>query len=504
MFGWLNCVAALAADRVLLIGISSWQDKKIQPLGQGAVADLAMMRHLAQSIWKFDQNSIVALFNEQATKSSVEQQFEELVNSTEPGDRVLIYFSGHGTQVPDTSGDEVDDALDEAFPMYDTVAAQSETYFLDDQIRQYLNRLKGRRVTVIFDTCHSGTATRGGIFETDQQTQSNVRARFSPFPFSIQQLKNAKQRGLQRVAETKSSASNADAPDHVVVWSAAAQDQLSWGDDARGGIFTQSIFKQLTSGNENAGNRDTLSFMALLDGARKAASVFCSGNPMGRPCPTPFTPMLEAPSFLLALDARNDQFSRVKPGKTPAGKSSADALFGSANDEGLGLQILPGPELRHGQELRYRVSSTRSGKLVLLDLREDGDLYQIFPNKVCSQRDSHIRPGETLTLPDKRYGCAFEAEVPEASSSGTISGQAIAILVEESVDLSVMIKANLNLEKIGDGQQYLSRIAQELTKVWFPGSRGLERVNQANAEAAEPAARPLEWRAISIDYRITR
>ena len=76
-----------------------------------------------------------------------------IADSAIAGDRIVITYSGHGTQVKDTDGDEVDQ-MDEALYLYDNVVT-------DDDIRKYLSRIPdGVSVTLIFDACFSGTAVR--------------------------------------------------------------------------------------------------------------------------------------------------------------------------------------------------------------------------------------------------------------------------------------------------------------------------------------------------------
>lgn len=71
----------------------------------------------------------------------------------EAGDIVVFTYSGHGTQVVDTNGDE-QDGYDEALYLYDGALT-------DDMIRETLNEAKeGVKIVFIFDSCFSGTATR--------------------------------------------------------------------------------------------------------------------------------------------------------------------------------------------------------------------------------------------------------------------------------------------------------------------------------------------------------
>jgi hypothetical protein len=86
---------------------------------------------------------------------------------SQPGDFVYLHFSGHGTQAPAADPDTELDGLDELFlPVdigkWDDKVGQVENALVDDEIGQMIDamRAKGADVWVVFDSCHSGTATR--------------------------------------------------------------------------------------------------------------------------------------------------------------------------------------------------------------------------------------------------------------------------------------------------------------------------------------------------------
>jgi metacaspase-1 len=89
------------------------------------------------------------------TRANILQAMKNLVAGAQPGDSLFLQFSGHGSQVPDTSGDEVD-GLDETILPLDFKTAGQIT---DDEMYDILVRgvPMGVRLTVLFDCCHSGT-----------------------------------------------------------------------------------------------------------------------------------------------------------------------------------------------------------------------------------------------------------------------------------------------------------------------------------------------------------
>jgi hypothetical protein len=90
------------------------------------------------------------------TKENILHSIERLVTGAKAGDMLYFSFSGHGTQVPDHSGEEAD-GLDEAIVPGDF--AEIGRVITDDELAAYLVAplTEGVLLTCIFDCCHSGT-----------------------------------------------------------------------------------------------------------------------------------------------------------------------------------------------------------------------------------------------------------------------------------------------------------------------------------------------------------
>lgn len=89
----------------------------------------------------------------EVTKARFTSEVEAVVTQAKAGDIIIIHYSGHGTYVTDTSGDEPDNA-DEAIYLYDGA-------LIDDKIGEILQKTPdGVTVVILLDSCFSGTATR--------------------------------------------------------------------------------------------------------------------------------------------------------------------------------------------------------------------------------------------------------------------------------------------------------------------------------------------------------
>ena len=93
------------------------------------------------------------LLSAKATRAAVEKALSKAAATLKAGDSFVFSYAGHGGQIPDLTGDE-DDALDETWCLFDGE-------MLDDELYQAWGRFKaGVRITVVSDSCHSGTVVR--------------------------------------------------------------------------------------------------------------------------------------------------------------------------------------------------------------------------------------------------------------------------------------------------------------------------------------------------------
>ena len=157
--------------RALLIGINDYlanDAPAAEVAGQpwipedlnGARNDIALMRRLLVSRFGFPESNIRMLEDRAATRDGILAALTEFVASTSEDDVVYIHFSGHGSQVDDLNGDE-DDGLDETILPFDARTG-SVPDITDDELNAILGKLKSTNSLVVLDSCHSGTATRGG------------------------------------------------------------------------------------------------------------------------------------------------------------------------------------------------------------------------------------------------------------------------------------------------------------------------------------------------------
>ncbi len=110
--------------------------------------DANAMRELADEL---GYDSTVYL-DENATTANFIACLRSAASNLFCGDSLLISFSGHGGQVPNTSYDDESDLNDETLCFFDRM-------LIDDELSALLAEFReGVRVHIVFDSCHSGTA----------------------------------------------------------------------------------------------------------------------------------------------------------------------------------------------------------------------------------------------------------------------------------------------------------------------------------------------------------
>lgn len=169
--------------RVLLIGIDAYGDganlfgcvrdiDAVQSflVERGGVPPASILRMVAEHPRSPGQAPLPAATDPatRPTRQNILGALRELASdSVQPGDRVLIYYSGHGTSIRD-------EAAGACFEALVPVDHADDKWVLDYELNPLLHAIARRSqdLTVVLDCCHSGGVTRS----SDEQG----RARFLP------------------------------------------------------------------------------------------------------------------------------------------------------------------------------------------------------------------------------------------------------------------------------------------------------------------------------------
>ena len=152
---------ACAEKYALMVGVNDYVSESIPDL-RGCVNDVNLMKQvLTSEKYGFQEKNIRVLFNRDATLERILAEFDNwLVKQAGPEDVVVFHFSGHGSQAADDNGDETDDNIDETLCPTDIRTDAAFRDLRDDVFGAAIAKLRAGSITIITDSCHSGTGTR--------------------------------------------------------------------------------------------------------------------------------------------------------------------------------------------------------------------------------------------------------------------------------------------------------------------------------------------------------
>lgn len=213
----------------LLVGVNHYQMPGNDL--QGCVNDVNNMRSLLLSLG-FSVMRIKTMIDKQATKKHIMDAMVKMVRGAKAKDHLVFLFSGHGSQVPDTNGDEAD-RMDEVICPHDF----SWSNYIKDDDWSFLADLNSRAtLDVLFDSCHSGTGLRA---------MGDSVAKFIPYPDSILPLPSLK---INRTFDLNKMLSSAQSITNVALFSGCRDNQTSADaciNSMHQGAMTWSFIKSL-------------------------------------------------------------------------------------------------------------------------------------------------------------------------------------------------------------------------------------------------------------------
>ncbi|HEV7506951.1 MAG TPA: caspase family protein [Thermoanaerobaculia bacterium] len=149
----------------LLVGIDRYPKLDSRRQLGGCSNDVHILKDALLRRFGFPEDQIQVLLNEQATRTAMLGALKSLVEKVGKDEIVVFHFSGHGSKRRDGPEKDEPDGFDETLVPYDSGRIDEPNLDItDDEIYDWIQKLtaKTRYLTLIFDCCHSGTASRSG------------------------------------------------------------------------------------------------------------------------------------------------------------------------------------------------------------------------------------------------------------------------------------------------------------------------------------------------------
>jgi hypothetical protein len=380
--------AAQAENHALIMWLGEYADPSNNLPGIDKDASLA--RRIARSMGVADANIIEAK-NRELTLDGMKQAVGSLTSRIQSGDRVFLYYSGHGGQI-DGEGGKCSEGM---------VSHDARLYF-DRELQADLDKLATKAAQVIFmnDSCFSG-----GAATKDAKPAGGVVAKnYAGAIKSGSSNSNGYVCGEAINKLTRNLTVRANQTGTQFLYIAASSEREVSFASPQGSIATVAWAQCLEAANTDT-NRDGLlsgdelrqcAQQRIGSGGRLRQTITVSGN-------------TQMPVSFVAASASAGaaQAAPVQPEQTLESiRAAADPSM--ALTLNLSQQRL---SISRGDKLDFSVSSPQAGYLYLLHIGSDGKTFDVlFPNDIDS--NNYVNAG-THRFP--RPNWAVQATGPEGT-----------------------------------------------------------------------------------------
>lgn len=210
----------------IVIGIENYRQKL--PQADYAVADAKAITAYLTNVMGYPEENVITLLNDHASNVDLVKYFEKwLPNNVEAGDRVFVYYSGHGAPDPKSGSAYL-------VPYDGDPVFIDETGYSLKRMYAALGKLPAKEIVVALDSCFSGAGGRSVIAKGSRPLVMNLQ-------------------------------DNVALPKNMAVLSASSGEQTSSTYDEKGhGLFTYFMLKGIK--NEDVVKKDgSLDVSALYD-----------------------------------------------------------------------------------------------------------------------------------------------------------------------------------------------------------------------------------------------
>lgn len=139
---------------VFAVGVLTFKDKQLETYPEDGRRDAELVDHLRRA----GAQEVVFLTDREATMARIERDFAALLGRSQPGQALVVYYTGHGFREP--SGEV-------GFAPWDAGDDVVTTWRVRSMVEQIAARFRGDRVLLLADCCHSGALADAAAAASD-------------------------------------------------------------------------------------------------------------------------------------------------------------------------------------------------------------------------------------------------------------------------------------------------------------------------------------------------
>jgi len=410
-----------ATRHALIVGVGEYLADPARPVPAlaGVPHDMRSALAMARQL-QVPTDNITLLRDGAATRDNVQQALAELATRVQPGDRVFVYWSGHGSRYFDASEGGC----------VETLVPHDLKDISNRQFAQWLQPVAGKaeKLMVVYDACHSGgvgaASKPGGAAPSRGLAATWAPKSVTASEAACNQPSNMRTRSFDSAARGL----GLDGQD-VVHLSSSRPDEVSFDNAATGGLATHALRQCLLGEAKDLDGSGAISMdelaacaQARIDSAMAGQTqllphhLVLTGNrgfvpawfaaPASQPAPSVTAPAgwaapAATPAPVAAVPAAPNVPAPAAPAVAPVVplRQVLAQIHDQRDSKRRVAVVATRDRLQIGRDaLDFAVTSSHAGHVyVAMAGSDQRSLYLLFPNALDA--DNRIAAGQTLLLP---------------------------------------------------------------------------------------------------------
>ena len=356
------------SNHALIVTVSEYQRSPLP----GVINDRKLAIELAQAFGVPAQN-IVQLSEQQVTREGLKDALANMNQSIMPGDKLYIYFSGHGARF----FSKVTGQCTESLVMQDMhVVTNAEFASMIKPLSA-----KTDKTVVMLDSCHSGGVAQAASSRSVSLALDR-RPKYSPEASSPQCSLAVNDRGFSQLRGADLSTTD----NNLVILAAARNNEVAW-DTSKGGALTYNFQQCLHGAAVDSNHSGALSMQELTDCVQGRLDK--SQEEAARQHATLAGNAALVPTFVQSAAAAPLHIDTV---------AALTDIYNQRDDRWQVAATLSQPTLKIGTNLSISIKSQRDGFVYLFYQGTQPDsFYLLFPNQLDA--NNRIAANEELRVP---------------------------------------------------------------------------------------------------------